>query len=68
MPVYSVYKEFREVFEARGQRNAALTMQVLLRGHMLRRKKEDKINGKPIIVLPEKVWQFSIVKLTEDNR
>jgi len=56
MPVFSVYKEFREHFEKGGQRNGALRMQIILRGLMLRRKKDDKINGRSLIVLPEKVY------------
>jgi hypothetical protein len=54
MPVFRYYRHFREEFES-DVRKGALKLQVLLRGHMLRRKKEDKINGKPLIVLPEKV-------------
>jgi SNF2 family DNA or RNA helicase len=56
MPVFSVYKEFRENFEKGGQRSGALRMQIILRGLMLRRKKDDKINGRSLIVLPEKVF------------
>ena len=55
MPVFSVFSEFRSKILKGDQRTGALRMQVLLRAYMLRRRKEDTINGKPIIVLPEKV-------------
>jgi hypothetical protein len=55
-PVFSVWGEFNQHFlQAEGAREGALRMQILLRGTMLRRKKNDKVNGRPLIVLPEKV-------------
>jgi len=54
-PIFSVYSEFNHHFQMEGAREGALRMQILLRGTMLRRKKDDKVNGRPLIVLPEKV-------------
>jgi len=58
VPVYQHYGNFRETFESRkgeGLKDGAIALQVLLRGLMMRRKKDDKVNGRPLIVLPPKV-------------
>jgi SNF2 family DNA or RNA helicase len=58
VPVYQHYGNFRETFESRrvnGLKDGAIALQVLLRGMMMRRKKDDKLNGRPLIVLPPKV-------------
>jgi hypothetical protein len=59
VPVYQHYVNFRETFESRsgnGLKDGAITLQVLLRSLMMRRKKDDKVNGRPLIVLPPRVW------------
>ena len=58
VPVYKDYNNFRETFESRGGhglKDGAIALQVLLRGLMMRRKKDDKVNGRPLIVLPPRV-------------
>jgi hypothetical protein len=61
VPVYQYYGNFKETFESRrenGLKDGAITLQVLLRGLMMRRKKDDKLNGRPLIVLPPKVRTY----------
>jgi hypothetical protein len=36
-------------------KGGSLRMQIILRGLMMRRQKNDKVNGRPLIVLPKKV-------------
>jgi SNF2 family DNA or RNA helicase len=55
MPALSSFPIFTEKFLADGARQGSIRMQLVLRGLMMRRMKNDKINGRPIIVLPEKV-------------
>jgi SNF2 family DNA or RNA helicase len=55
MPALSAFHIFSEHFLADGARQGTIRMQLVLRGLMMRRMKDDKINGRPIIVLPEKV-------------
>jgi hypothetical protein len=56
LPVFSTFVHFKHKFMDTSARTGALRMQVILRGLMLRRTKDDKINGKPLIVLPEKAY------------
>ena len=55
LPVFNTFTLFKEQFINTSARTGALRMQVILRGLMLRRNKDDKVNGRPLIVLPEKV-------------
>jgi SNF2 family DNA or RNA helicase len=57
VPVLQNQQRFNESFGSNGNEQAQ-RMQVLLRSLMLRRKKDEKINGRPLIVLPEKVTHF----------
>jgi SNF2 family DNA or RNA helicase len=57
LPVYSAFNRFKGAFGTDGN-DQAMRMQVILRSLMMRRKKDGKINGRPIIVLPEKVPHF----------
>jgi SNF2 family DNA or RNA helicase len=57
LPVYSAQNRFRDAFGTDGN-DQARRMQIILRSLMMRRKKDGKINGRPIIVLPEKVRPF----------
>jgi SNF2 family DNA or RNA helicase len=54
-PVFSAWNLFRQHFVNDGARTGALRLQIILRGLMMRRKKDDQVNGRPLIVLPEKV-------------
>ena len=55
LPVFDSFVHFNHKFINTHARTGALRMQVILRGLMLRRNKDDKVNGRPLIVLPEKV-------------
>ena len=68
-PHFNVYSQFNKHFQAEGAREGALRMQILLRGTMLRRKKDDKVNGRPLIVLPEKVIpvKFKVNELDDEG-
>jgi hypothetical protein len=56
VPLYRNIKPFKEDFVAGGDKKAMGLMQVVLRGMMIRRKKNQKVNGRPLIILPEKVY------------
>jgi len=60
VPVYRNLKRFGEDFNTQGNgaKKATGLMQIVLRGMMIRRKKNQKVNGRPLIVLPEKVYTF----------
>ena len=55
VPIFSAFPNFKENFMGEGNREGAIRIQVYLRSLMLRRKKDDKVDGRPLIVLPEKV-------------
>ena len=56
VPVFKEATLFNARFVSCGNRTGALAIQAVLRGLMIRRKKDDKINGRPLIILPEKVY------------
>jgi len=67
VPVFSTYVHFRKDFE-KDPKASTFKMQVVLRSLMLRRKKDDKINGRPLIVLPEKVFPSQLALMEEYKR
>ncbi|RBQ80303.1 hypothetical protein FVER53590_02223 [Fusarium verticillioides] len=71
---YSKWEEFRQGFGVLFGRNgdpkhvAMDKLQALLKAIMLRRKKSSKLNGKPILVLPEKTEEIIYAELSPEER
>ncbi|KAF5266497.1 hypothetical protein FOXYS1_2660 [Fusarium oxysporum] len=71
---YSKWEEFRQGFGVLFGRNgdpkhvAMDKLQALLKAIMLRRKKSSKLNGKPILVLPEKTEEIVYAELSPEER
>ncbi|KAF2218699.1 SNF2 family N-terminal domain-containing protein [Elsinoe ampelina] len=59
-PIKSSREEFRE--------SAMKRLQALLKAILLRRHKKSKINGKPILVLPERIVEQTAAEFTEEER
>ena len=55
VPALSDFSEFSHQILSRRPREGALRVQIVLRSLMLRRKKDEEVNGRPLIVLPTKV-------------
>ncbi|KAF5619305.1 DNA repair RAD16 [Fusarium sp. NRRL 52700] len=71
---YSEWDGFRQGFGVLFGRNgdpkhmAMEKLQALLKAIMLRRKKSSKLNGKPILVLPEKTEEIIYAELSPEER
>ncbi|KAG8624571.1 hypothetical protein KVT40_007638 [Elsinoe batatas] len=59
-PIKSSREEFRE--------SAMRRLQALLKAILLRRHKKSKINGKPILILPERIVEQTAAEFTEEER
>jgi hypothetical protein len=58
VPYVNSMPGFKESFLKCKPQEGATKMQLILRGLCLRRRKDGKINGQPLIVLPEKVYPY----------
>ncbi|KAF4452228.1 hypothetical protein F53441_4888 [Fusarium austroafricanum] len=71
---YSKWEEFRQGFGILFGRNgdpknvAMEALRALLKAIMLRRKKSSKLNGKPILTLPEKTEEIIYAELSSEER
>lgn len=55
VPCMNEFGAFKKSFLTGSPKEGATKMQLILRGLCLRRRKDGKINGQSLIVLPEKV-------------
>ncbi|CAG8569590.1 7551_t:CDS:2, partial [Gigaspora rosea] len=65
--VLSDWQTFHGQFSSGSQR-AIQRAQTVLRGFLLRRTKESKLDGKPLLVLPEKTVSFVKQEFSQDER
>ncbi|CAG8470192.1 11603_t:CDS:10 [Dentiscutata heterogama] len=64
---FSDWQTFHEQFSSASQR-AIQRAQTVLRGFLLRRTKDSKLDGKPLLVLPEKTVSFVKQEFSRDER
>ncbi|KAF0503276.1 P-loop containing nucleoside triphosphate hydrolase protein [Gigaspora margarita] len=64
---FSDWQTFHEQFSSGSQR-AIQRAQTVLRGFLLRRTKESKLDGKPLLVLPDKSVSFVKQDFSQDER
>ncbi len=64
------WEEFRNrcVLGDRRANEAARRLQVIIRPHMFRRKKDSQIDGKPILQLPERTVELQVLEFSEEER
>ncbi|KAK4192478.1 SWI/SNF family DNA-dependent ATPase [Podospora australis] len=74
---YCDFKLFQRAFKSLGPRNTSTDytrsqameqLRVILQATMLRRMKDSKINGKPLLTLPPKTQHSELVQFSEEER
>ena len=65
---YSLFKRQIETPIKRGDPNGFKRLQTLIEAISLRRTKTDKVNGRPLVALPEKTVRIKKLKFTKEEQ